>query len=243
MPVACHARRHVSVTCADLHDMRTDPAAQTAVARPLPFALPRREIARDAILLLPLFLGLFVGIWHPIQDLNEGLYARIPQEMLASGNWIVPTLDGLPYLEKPPLMYWLTAAAYAAFGVHEWTARCAPMLGMALSIGAIWRYARAAFSRDTALYAAWIYATLPIAIVLGRTLLFDALFTGLLAWALVLLREHWRGKRPGQLLRWSYACLALAVLTKGLAALVIYGGVALCYAPSFGVTSRKSPPA
>jgi 4-amino-4-deoxy-L-arabinose transferase-like glycosyltransferase len=214
--------------------MRTEPATETGAARPLRFGLLRRDIARDAVLLLPLFLGLFVGIWHPIQNLNEGLYARIPQEMLAGGNWIVPTLNGLPYLEKPPLMYWLTAAAYAVFGVHEWSARCAPVLGMGLAIGAIWRYARAAFSRDTALYAGWIFATLPIAIVLGRTLLFDALFTGLLAWALVLLHEHWREPRSRRVLQCSYACLALAVLTKGLGALVIYAGIALAYALSCG---------
>ena len=210
--------------------MRTEPAVKTEVARPQPLALARPEIARDALLLLPLFLGLFVGIWHPIQDLNEGLYARIPQEMLAAGNWVIPTLNGVPYLEKPPLLYWITAGAYALFGVHEWTARCGSILGMALGIAAMWRYARAAFSRDTALYAVWIYATLPIAIVLGRTLLFDALFTGLLAWALVLLHEHWRDPRSTSVLRWSYACLALAVMTKGLAALAIYVGVALAYA-------------
>jgi 4-amino-4-deoxy-L-arabinose transferase-like glycosyltransferase len=214
--------------------MRTEPAAETGVARPLPFGPLRRDIARDAALLLPLFLGLFVGIWHPIQNPNEGLYARIPQEMLAGGNWIVPTLNGLPYLEKPPLMYWLTAAAYAVFGVHEWSARCAPVLGMGLAIGAIWRYARAAFSRDTALYAGWIFATLPIAIVLGRTLLFDALFTGLLAWALVLLHEHSREPQSRRVVQWSYAFLALAVVTKGLGALVIYAGIALTYALSCG---------
>lgn len=215
--------------------MRTDPAVPGGVERPLSILVaPLQDIAREAVLLLPLFLGLLIGLSHPVQNLNEGLYARIPEEMLASGNWVIPTLNGVPYLEKPPLMYWLTATVYTVFGVHEWTARVAPVLGIALGVAAIWRFARSVFAWDTALYAAWIYVTMPLAIVLGRTLLFDSLFTGLVAWSLVLLHEHWRSPQPDRRLHWSYAFLALAVLTKGLAALVICAGVAAAYAWSSG---------
>jgi 4-amino-4-deoxy-L-arabinose transferase-like glycosyltransferase len=59
-------------------------------------------------------------------DPDEGRYAEIPREMLASGDWVTPRLDGLKYFEKPPLQYWGSALAMAAFGEDEWTARLWP---------------------------------------------------------------------------------------------------------------------
>ena len=56
-------------------------------------------------------------------DPDEGRYAEIPREMLASGDWVTPRFDGLKYFEKPPLQYWATAAVYAGFGVSEWSSR------------------------------------------------------------------------------------------------------------------------
>src|SRR5262245_51389859 len=47
---------------------------------------------------------------------DEGRYAQIPREMLTRGDWIVPTLHGEPYLDKPPLFYWLVMTSYSVFG-------------------------------------------------------------------------------------------------------------------------------
>ena len=60
---------------------------------------------------------------RPMLDPDEGRYAEIPREMVASGDWLTPRLDGLKYFEKPPLQYWATAAAYSVFGLSEWTSR------------------------------------------------------------------------------------------------------------------------
>ncbi len=57
---------------------------------------------------------------------DEGRYAQIAREMLMHGEWIVPTLQGEPYLDKPPLLYWLTKISYSLFGVSETTARLFP---------------------------------------------------------------------------------------------------------------------
>ena len=54
---------------------------------------------------------------------DEGRYAEIPREMVASGDWVTPRLNDLRYFEKPPLQYWATAATFEIFGQHEWTAR------------------------------------------------------------------------------------------------------------------------
>ncbi len=67
---------------------------------------------------------------HP----DEGRYAEIPREMVVSGDWVTPRLDGIKYFEKPALQYWLTAAGYEAFGVHHWTARLWPALSGYLGV-------------------------------------------------------------------------------------------------------------
>ena len=54
---------------------------------------------------------------------DEGRYAEIPREMLASGDWVTPRLNGLKYFEKPALQYWATGVAFQLFGEHEWSAR------------------------------------------------------------------------------------------------------------------------
>jgi 4-amino-4-deoxy-L-arabinose transferase-like glycosyltransferase len=65
----------------------------------------------------------------------EAMYALIPQEMLETGAWLTPTLNGAPYLDKPPLLYWLALAAYQLFGVSELTAR---LTNFACALGEIW---------------------------------------------------------------------------------------------------------
>ena len=82
-------------------------------------------------LILPLIVPavlLYPCLSFALFEPDEGRYAQIPREMLEAGDWIVPTLQGQPYLDKPPLFYWLVMLAYSAFGYHEWTARLVPAL-------------------------------------------------------------------------------------------------------------------
>ncbi|HMA31277.1 MAG TPA: phospholipid carrier-dependent glycosyltransferase, partial [Casimicrobiaceae bacterium] len=58
-----------------------------------------------------------------LQHPDEGRYAEIAREMVATGNWVTPRVNGIKYFEKPALQYWLTAASFEAFGISEWTAR------------------------------------------------------------------------------------------------------------------------
>lgn len=86
------------------------------------------------VLLLGLAVLWFAGIDHrALMHPDEGRYAEIPREMLVTGDWLTPRLNGLKYFEKPPLQYWVTAAAYKVFGVHEWTARLWPALSTFLA--------------------------------------------------------------------------------------------------------------
>src|SRR5580700_3936209 len=73
--------------------------------------------------------GLVVLVWlatlsaRPLFNPDEGRYAEIPREMQSGGDWIIPHLDGLAYIEKPPLQYWATAVAYQLLGATVFSAR------------------------------------------------------------------------------------------------------------------------
>ena len=60
---------------------------------------------------------------------DEGRYVGVAWEMMRSGAWLVPTLNGLPYFHKPPLMYWIDASGMWLFGPSAFSARLAPALG------------------------------------------------------------------------------------------------------------------
>src|ERR1041385_365275 len=81
------------------------------------------RLATPRILLLLLCLGalpaLFGGLTHPGLADNEGRYAEVAREILARGDWITPHLNGEVFLNKPPLVYWLTALLFRVVGPSE----------------------------------------------------------------------------------------------------------------------------
>lgn len=198
--------------------------------RCLVFASTRPPFAGALVLLAAMALlacGLYAGLHHPIQDNNEGLYARIALEMLAGHSWVIPTIDGVPYMEKPPLLYWITAASFRVLGTGEAAARVGPLVGCVLLLAALYVFARRWWGERSAILAAFIAVSCPLVIVMARMLMFDMLFTGLYTWAVLAMYEC-VGRGAGR--RWvriGYAALALAVMTKGLVALAFYGALAL----------------
>ncbi|MGB7481046.1 MAG: phospholipid carrier-dependent glycosyltransferase, partial [Burkholderiaceae bacterium] len=162
---------------------------------------------------------------------NEGLYAEIPREMLASGDWrqwIIPHLNGLPYMEKPPLLYWLTALSFALFGISEWSARLVPACSALACVALLLWFGRHAGHARAARLAALMFSTGFGVFAMSRALMFDMLLTALLTAALMLAWRRVTENRP-RLLRWAYAWLALALLAKGFVALILFGLVALAF--------------
>src|SRR5262252_9919273 len=90
---------------------------------------------------------------RPMLDPDEGRYAEIPREMLASGDWLTPRLNDLKYFEKPPLQYWATAAVYAVFGLSEWSSRIWSV-GLAFAcLALVYAWVRRGYGPDAALAA------------------------------------------------------------------------------------------
>src|SRR3984957_1360714 len=79
---------------------------------------------------------------RPLFDPDEGRYAEIPREMLNGGDWVIPHLNGLAYIEKPPLQYWATALSYRLFGPNAVAARLYCALTALATIVLVWLTAR-----------------------------------------------------------------------------------------------------
>lgn len=176
---------------------------------------------RDAGWFLLALAGLVatIGVRH-LAVPDEGRYASAAWEMLASGNWLYPTLDGLPFLHKPPLYYWITSASFAAFGLHEWASRLAPALGAAVAGFAIYGFALRRASRPVARLALLVLFSMPLLFGSAQFSNMDMLVGGFISATTLLAGEAAIDAAAGVprrgLLAGAYLCAALGVLTKGL---------------------------
>ncbi len=161
---------------------------------------------------------------YPLADPDEGRYAEIAREMLESGDFVTPHLNYVKYLEKPPLFYWLTAASMAVLGENELAVRTVSAIAGLLSVLLVIGLGRRLFGPRTGLAAGWIYLTSVQPFVLARLPIIDILFSLCLsatwgAWWLGYTATGMTGKK-----RWftvAWACLGLATMSKGLAAIVL----------------------
>src|SRR6476469_173248 len=127
--------------------------------------------SRDATLSRPAWIALvlvFALVWFANLDYrrlihpDEGRYAEIPREMVASGDWVTPRLDGVKYFEKPALFYWLQAIAIELFGVREWALRLWIALFALGGCLLVYIAGRRLFGRTAGLLAAAVLATSPL---------------------------------------------------------------------------------
>jgi 4-amino-4-deoxy-L-arabinose transferase-like glycosyltransferase len=183
-----------------------------------------------AVLLVAWFSGISA---RKLQHPDEGRYAEIAREMAVSGNWVTPRLNGLKYFEKPPLQYWATAAAFNAFGAHEWTARLVPALAGILAVTIVGLTAARLDGPTTGVFAALVLAASFWHFALSQLLTLDSLLSAWLAAALCAFLLAQRDRLTLAVSRnWmlvAYATTAGATLTKGLVALVIPGAALVLY--------------
>ena len=190
---------------------------------------------RSAIALLLAFMLIWFcniesrRLVHP----DEGRYAEIPREMVATGDWVTPRLNGIKYFEKPALQYWITAATYEVFGVRHWTARAWPALAGCLGVLFIGYVGLRIGGPTLGLYGAAVLGGCLWWILNAHVLTLD---TGLSFWMSVGMGSLFIAQRadasPRQERNWmlaAWAALALAVLSKGLIGVVLPGAVLVLY--------------
>jgi 4-amino-4-deoxy-L-arabinose transferase-like glycosyltransferase len=167
--------------------------------------------------------------WRPLAVPDEGRYAGVAWEMIRSGDWLTPTLNGLPFFHKPPLFYWLTAVSLKTFGLHLWAARMASVLGALLGAMALYNLVRRWGGPRLAWWSALALVTQPFYFGGAQYANLDMLVAGCIS-ATIALAAHAvlarEARRPDRLAVWSaYGMAGLGLLAKGLIGLVLPGAV------------------
>ncbi|HKV03785.1 MAG TPA: glycosyltransferase family 39 protein [Candidatus Acidoferrales bacterium] len=166
-----------------------------------------------------------------LMDDTDAVQAQIARNMLASGDWVTARLDGVPYLEKAPLVYWMVAGSYRVFGVHDWAARIPIVLSVIALCLLTAAFGMWAFGRRAGFYAGLCMSTCVGLFLFTRILLPDATLTftiGLAMWAFLRALDE---EEPHPLL-WAIVlagCLGVGLLLKSLIAILFPGAAALIY--------------
>ena len=164
---------------------------------------------------------------------DEGRYAEIPREMLATGNWVTPRLDGIKYFEKPALQYWMTAAGYAVFGEHAWTARLWGALTGFLGILMVYRTGRRIYDPGTGLHAALALAGSLLYSVIGHINTLDMGVTFFMCLSLcgfLIAQQDDADARENRIwMHVAWAAMGFSILSKGLIGVVLPGAVVVLY--------------
>jgi 4-amino-4-deoxy-L-arabinose transferase-like glycosyltransferase len=202
---------------------RTQPAAR----------LGGNRFETSGVLILLAAAVFFVGIVSPpsLMDDVDAVQAQIARNMLDSGDWVIARLDGVPYLEKSPAIYWMIAISYGVFGAHDWAARIPVALSAVLLVWVTCLYGRWAFEERVGYYAGAVLTTCVGLFLFTRIQIPDVMLTlsvCLAFWAF----QRATDPEEAHPNRWAAVLattLGIGVMLKGLIALVIPVGGILLY--------------
>ncbi len=199
---------------------------------------PHTESPRERVLWFALLLLLAVVWLEPsgsfLAEPDETRYAEVPREMLAAGDLLVPRLNGVPYFEKPPLLYWVNAASLQVFGQTSWAARLPTRLAGLGTTLLVLIAARGGLGPS----AGVLFLAAPMGFLFSRTNLTDGLLTffftaTLLSGRAAVLRREARRPWIGMATLFG-ATSAAAFLTKGLIAVALPATIFFIWAASTG---------
>jgi 4-amino-4-deoxy-L-arabinose transferase-like glycosyltransferase len=205
-------------------------------------AIRKRDLL-TLLLLCVVMYGFGLG-FAPLANPDEARYAEIPREMLATGDFVTPRLDGVTYFEKPPLTYWLVAGSLWLFGPGEAAARATPALFAGLGVLLTYLAVRALAGRDAAWWSAIVQLTALLYFAHARILLTDMVVSVLLSATLfcfILGIRQPPGRRRQLLFYGLYAGAALATLAKGLIGFLLPGAILFLWLVLFNQWRRLRP--
>lgn len=174
----------------------------------------------------------FLGFWtYGLFDLDEGYYGAVVVDMVRRGDWITPTLNGVPWFEKPILAYWLTIPSLKVFG-ETIGPRLPSVLCTLGTAFVMYRFLRARVGLFEAKTATLVYCTNLLVVAIGRMMMTDAplvlcLTLALTSFYAAAYEKDGSGRGFGA--EWSAFALGLAVLAKGPVAGLLFVGIVTAY--------------
>jgi len=166
----------------------------------------------------------------PLLGPDEPRYARVAIEMQRAREWVTPTLAGEPWLEKPPLYYWLAGGAYRLFGETETPARLPSVLAAILLVGVTALFGARLLGTAAGLHSGFILATSLLVFVYGRAASMDMLLSACVTLALGLFALRLFGVAGSLAVPAAWAAMGLATLAKGPLGLLLPGLVVVAFA-------------
>lgn len=185
----------------------------------------KKVFTRHTVLFVMAWL-VIAACFLPLFLPDEGRYAGVARWMVVSGDWLTPRINGIPFLQKPPLMYWIDAIAIKLIGANLLAARAAPLVAAFIILMGVFsflkRHVEITFAQKVVLvfathllfFGASRYANTDLLVAAGITL-------AVLSFADVVLSDRKVG------LFWGYTACAIAFLSKGLIGVLIPGMVLL----------------
>lgn len=165
-----------------------------------------------------IFFGAFLGS-RPLTVPDEGRYAEIPREMLTSGDYITPRVNGVKYFEKPPLFYWMQTVSMRSLGFNEWAVRLPNALMGLLGVLLAYATGRRLYNRRTGLLAGMALGTFGLYSAMAHMVTLDMTVTLFLSAAMscfILGNQYPAGQIRNRFMWGMYFCAALATMTKGM---------------------------
>jgi 4-amino-4-deoxy-L-arabinose transferase-like glycosyltransferase len=188
----------------------------------------------SAVTTWALFIALFLAVQFaslftpPLLDDVDASHAQVAQHMAESGDWVTMKVDGIRYLEKPPLPYWLAAALYKIFGQNAFATHLPNTLALLGLAWLAWLWTTRGWGPRAGLYAGIAVLTSVGPFLFTRFAIPEALLSFLLLLALWYFLTGLETRQPNRLYM-MWAALALATLTKGLIAPVFFAAAVVPY--------------
>ncbi|GAO22071.1 hypothetical protein ALISP_1891 [Alicycliphilus sp. B1] len=175
-----------------------------------------------AMILVIAIFRLACMAWLPLMDTTEARYAEIGRKMFASGDWITPWHDSLPFWGKPPLSFWLTTLSFSLFGVNEFASRLPHFLCLVLVAWMSWTMAAKRSRQEALVTIALLAGACLFFVSAGAVMTDEALVVG----TTLAMRGFWfhlnRAEEARGWHQWQmFVGIAIGLLAKGPLAMVL----------------------